>query len=396
MNDAGTPTARFPGVPEGEIVSVARIADEARRDPLFQDAREVYRDDWAFDVLALVSELVASEAVPALPVERYRESGLLKRTQWERTWELQRADDAIDARVDLPDGDPKKLTADEDTREKLNTAGEIPVPPKYAQADFLPGPFWRLRGKLDVPKERFVSFPSVTTADGTPLVAWAGSDHLQLAKAVSGLLVDIRDRQGTHDDPRLLPLLAVLVNFCRGCGSTTTRSIRSLACRRPPPSPPSRPRRAATSASRPPTSALGPRPRKPSVPRRPQRRRPRRPADDCGHVAAAWGFFRIHASPSLSHACRMPPILSCAFHTGRTSAVANGTPSMDNPRRPTASENRAGACALHPRGVTGLPRPQPTVPLRPLRRPVPRPRCCPGRLICPAKIDTAWHNAAAA
>ena len=38
MNDAGTPTARFPNVREGEIVSVARVADEARRDPLFQEA----------------------------------------------------------------------------------------------------------------------------------------------------------------------------------------------------------------------------------------------------------------------------------------------------------------------------------------------------------------------
>jgi hypothetical protein len=173
----------------------------------------VYRDDRAFDVLALVTELVASEAVPALPIERYRESGLQKRIQWERTWKLQRAEDAIDARVNLTDGAPEKISADEAAREKQKQVGDIPVPPKYAQADFLPGPFWRLRGKLDVPKERFVSFPSVTTADGTALVAWAGSDHLQLATAVSGLYVDIRDRQGTQDDPRLFPLLAVLVDL---------------------------------------------------------------------------------------------------------------------------------------------------------------------------------------
>jgi hypothetical protein len=213
MNDSGTPTARFPNVKEGEIVSVARIADEARRDLLFEEAGEVYRDDRAFDVLALVTELVASEAVPALPVERYKPSGLLNRKQWERTWELQRAEDAIDARVNLPEGDPKKLSSDEAAREKQKQVGDIPVPPKYAKEDFLAGPAWGLRGKLDVPKERFVSFPSVTTADGTALVAWAGSDHLQLAKAVSGLYVDIRDRQGTQDDPRLFPLLAVLVDL---------------------------------------------------------------------------------------------------------------------------------------------------------------------------------------
>jgi hypothetical protein len=213
MNDAGTPTARINNVKEGEIVSVARITDEARRDPLFQEAGEVYRDDRAFDVLALVTELVASEAVPALPIERYKPSGLLKRKQWERTWELQRAEDAIDTRVNLPEGDPKKFSTDEAAREKQKQVGDIPVPPKYAKEDFLAGPAWGLRGKLDVPKERFVSFPHVTTADGTALVAWAGSDHLQLAKAVSGLYVDIRDRQGTQDDPRLFPLLAVLVDL---------------------------------------------------------------------------------------------------------------------------------------------------------------------------------------
>ena len=32
-------------------------------------------------------------------------------------------------------------------------------PPKYTSADFLKTSYWRHRGKLDVPKERFVSYP---------------------------------------------------------------------------------------------------------------------------------------------------------------------------------------------------------------------------------------------
>ena len=39
------------------------------------------------------------ESVPFLPVLRYNESGLRKRADWERTWELQRGEDAIDART---------------------------------------------------------------------------------------------------------------------------------------------------------------------------------------------------------------------------------------------------------------------------------------------------------
>jgi hypothetical protein len=61
----------------------------------------------------------------------------------------------------------------------------IPVPPKYTSADFQNSNFWRLRGKLDVPKERWVSFPHCVADDGLPMIAWAGYDHLQLVRAVS-------------------------------------------------------------------------------------------------------------------------------------------------------------------------------------------------------------------
>jgi hypothetical protein len=42
---------------------------------------------------------------------------------------------------------------------------------------------WRLRGKLDVPKERWVSFPHCEGNDGTLMIAWAGYDALQLVRA---------------------------------------------------------------------------------------------------------------------------------------------------------------------------------------------------------------------
>jgi hypothetical protein len=69
---------------------------------------------------------------------------------------------------------------------------------------------WRLRGKLDVPKERWVSFPHCEGVDGTLMIAWAGYDHLQLARAISAYYVDIQERLGGRDDPRLVPLLACL------------------------------------------------------------------------------------------------------------------------------------------------------------------------------------------
>jgi hypothetical protein len=64
-----------------------------------------------------------------------------------------------------------------------------------------------------VPKERWVSFPYCEADDDTLMVAWAGYDHLQLARAVSAYYVDVQERLGGSDDPRLLPLLAGLIEL---------------------------------------------------------------------------------------------------------------------------------------------------------------------------------------
>jgi hypothetical protein len=155
---------------------------------------------------------VTAEGVPYLPAYRYKESGLRKRAQWEATWALQRQEDAIDARVDLPDGDPQRLTREEADRLKRAQVGDIPVPPKYASSDFRKGDYWRLRGKLDVPKERFILYPGAERADDpTPVVGWAGWDHLQQAQALAAYYVD-RQNEGWSPE-RLTPLLAGLLDL---------------------------------------------------------------------------------------------------------------------------------------------------------------------------------------
>jgi hypothetical protein len=85
----------------------------------------------------------------------------------------------------------------------------IPVPPKYTSADFLKTDFWRLRGKLDVPKERWISYPYCSTeSDPTLVVGWAGWNHLEQATALVAYY-DARKREG-WDAKRLTPLLAGL------------------------------------------------------------------------------------------------------------------------------------------------------------------------------------------
>jgi type I restriction-modification system DNA methylase subunit len=178
----------------GEIAmySVAQLADAARRDPQFMEVGELYRDDPAFDVQALVEELVLAESVPHLPVLRYKDSGLRKRAEWEKTWDLQRREDAGES------------------------VGTIPVPPKYTSVDFIStggARYWSLRGKLDVPKERWISFPHCEGPDGTLVICWAGYDHLQQAQAISAYYVRVQTEFGGSDDPRLIPLLASLIEL---------------------------------------------------------------------------------------------------------------------------------------------------------------------------------------
>ncbi|MCU0719340.1 MAG: hypothetical protein MUC83_06535 [Pirellula sp.] len=145
----------------------------------------IYRGREDFDVAALVAELVEAESVPFLPVLRYKPTGLRKREVWEQTWELQRKEDAGEA------------------------VGDIKVPPKYTSADFLKTDYWRLRGKLDVPKERWISYPHCETeSDPSLVVGWAGWNHLQQATALIAYY-DARKREG-WDSKRLAPLLAGL------------------------------------------------------------------------------------------------------------------------------------------------------------------------------------------
>src|SRR5262249_37867669 len=86
---------------------------------------------------------------------------------------------------------------------------EIPVPPKYATADFQKTDYWRLRGKLHVPKERWISYPHCqSVSDPTLVVGLAGWNHLEQATALVAYF-HARKREGWTAE-RLKPLLAGL------------------------------------------------------------------------------------------------------------------------------------------------------------------------------------------
>ena len=167
-------------------MSVGQLADILDRDADFREVLRLWAGDPNAATGAALAKLLADEAVPFLAAYRYKPSGLDKRADWEHTWALQRREDA---------------------GEKL--ASPIPVPPKYRPTDFAKPSYWSHRGKLDVPKERFICYPAAgRDSDPTELLGWAGWDHAEQALALAGL-VSARIEDG-WDTPRLVPLLAGL------------------------------------------------------------------------------------------------------------------------------------------------------------------------------------------
>jgi hypothetical protein len=68
-------------------------------------------------------------------------------------------EDAIDARTKLLESSKQHLTSEQANNLQEAQVGEILVPPKYKSSDFQTSAYCRLRGMLDVPKKRFVSYP---------------------------------------------------------------------------------------------------------------------------------------------------------------------------------------------------------------------------------------------
>ena len=195
---------------EPRLTTAAALADRMRDDDEFLSAAALYAGRIDFDVTRLVTDLVEGDSVPLLPAVRFTPSGLRKRAAWEQTWDLQRREDALDARAALPPSDPEHLTPEQAAAAKAREVGTIPVPPRYASADFRKPSWWRLRGKLDVSKERFFSLPGCERdTDPSLVIGWAGWDALARSRAVAAWFVDRKERDG-WPAPRLLPLLAVL------------------------------------------------------------------------------------------------------------------------------------------------------------------------------------------
>jgi hypothetical protein len=169
-------------------VSIGQLADQVARNVELTAVIALWEGRPDVPIVQSLTRLVADESVPYLAAHRLKDSGLRKHEAWEETWALQRSQDAGE-KVDL-----------------------IPVPPKYSAADFRRSSYWQARGKLDVPKERFIHYPDAGRAtDPTPLLGWAGWDHAQQALALA-TIIGAREVEGART-AELVPLVAGLAEL---------------------------------------------------------------------------------------------------------------------------------------------------------------------------------------
>ncbi|MGD0678994.1 MAG: BREX-2 system adenine-specific DNA-methyltransferase PglX, partial [Polyangiaceae bacterium] len=170
-------------VANATVLNIRDISSTVTSDQRLRDIADSVLPAW-HDFASGVGELVAGASVPFLAALRKTAPGLEKRAAWEHTWSLQRREDAGE------------------------DVGPIPVPPKYGQEDFRDPVSWRLRGKLDVPKERFISYPGCESdEDHSPVYGWAGWNHLQQAQALATLYQKRKTEEAWGKD-RLVPMLA--------------------------------------------------------------------------------------------------------------------------------------------------------------------------------------------
>jgi hypothetical protein len=161
---------------------VNRLADLLRADADVVAVARLYKGDVDAELADVLREIIADEHAPYLAQLRYKPEGIVKRRMWERTWDLQREEDATGKKLDI---DP---------------------PPKYKNTDFQKPSYWRNRGKLDVPKERFISYLNVSTDKNDLLLGWAGWDHREQAYALITLIEERETRDG-WDSGRIRPLV---------------------------------------------------------------------------------------------------------------------------------------------------------------------------------------------
>jgi hypothetical protein len=116
------------------------------------------------DLSLVVEKLLRSNALPDNPHRLYSDEGRRKLEEWKRVWALQDQEDAweraaAEAKERGEAAPVKRLVDPNDPSKQLDA---IPLPPKFDKQDFARPEFFSVRGKLNVPRERFILFADLS------------------------------------------------------------------------------------------------------------------------------------------------------------------------------------------------------------------------------------------
>jgi hypothetical protein len=111
----------------------------------------------ATDLTLVAEKLLRKNALPDNPYRVYTPDGLRKLDEWKCVWALQDQEDATVAQL----VDPR---TNQTLRDEAGVVTNIiPLPRKFDKADFQ-ADYFATRGKLNVPRERFIAFMDLTPA----------------------------------------------------------------------------------------------------------------------------------------------------------------------------------------------------------------------------------------
>lgn len=131
-----------------------QITDAWSRDPRTKAVARVWKGGEG-DLTLAAEQLLRAHGLPDNPRRIYTEEGLRTLAVWQKTWALQ----------DLED--QGKPLVDPDTGKPLDT---IELPPKFDRTHFQSADAFSIRGKLNVPRERFIVFADLKP----PRYGWNG------------------------------------------------------------------------------------------------------------------------------------------------------------------------------------------------------------------------------
>jgi hypothetical protein len=151
-------------------VTASRLAATLGEDKGFHCLLRLQTGRSDYDIEKSVAAILQRASIPNSAQHMLTDSGLLKRRGWERCWAEQRVAD------------------------ESHSSKELSPPLRYEEEDFLEKRFFDLRGRLDVPRERFTAFTEIPgRSRAEALYGWAGWSPAHRLKAILSIDEDLED-----------------------------------------------------------------------------------------------------------------------------------------------------------------------------------------------------------